>query len=62
MLHLEHGQQAEAGVHGGVSELADIVAEERAPALHSEPHAAIGTPVLRVHCELHNAAWKWLIL
>ena len=60
--HLEDGQQAEAGVHGGVPQLADVVAEERAPALHGEPHAAIGAPVLRVHRELDNAAWKWLIL
>ena len=62
MPHLEHGQQAEAGVHGRVAQLADVVAEEGAPALHGEPHAAIGAPVLRVHCKLHNAAWKWSIV
>ena len=59
MSYLEHGQQAEAGVHGRVSQLADVVTQERAPALHGEPHAAIRAPVLRVYSELHNAAWKW---
>ena len=62
MPNLEHRQQAEAGVHGGVPELADVVAEERAPALHGEPHAAIRAPVLRVYRELYDAAWKWLNL
>ena len=59
MAHLEHRQQAEAGVHGRVSQLADVVTQERAPALHGEPHAAIWAPVLRVYRELYDAAWKW---